>query len=808
MFKNYLKIAWRNIWSNKIFTSINIISLSIGLSTSFVIGALVYYDFSFDTFHKDSDRIYRITSESSAPDFLSYTRGVPVPLMKKVTEDMDGVEQASCFFNVAIERVNTLENNTIYKKVRDVVYTDKNYFKLFKYEWIAGSPDQVLENPNEVILTKSRAQKYFPNYTTDQIIGKTVVYNDSIYASVTGIVEDFKKRTDFLTKEFISLKTAVKSTQRGRILNESWTRLNSGNQLFIKLYKNANKKTIKNELDDIAIKFSDPKLSAYNHTRRFNLQLLNDIHFNSNYGTFDDGGPTASKTSLYGLAGIGLFILILACINFINLNTARATKRAKEIGVFKTLGANKKQVVIQILGEMFLLTFMATILSVFLAALLVRIFEDFTPPGVTFQLFTDSKVIVFMLILFIAITFLSGFYPALIIAKFKPTTILKTQISSSKQSVLLRKYLTVFQFTIAQVFILGTLLVGKQIHFLMNKDMGFKKDAVAYVNLPWNDQKFANTLNSIPGVNNISLAEGPPASKGSVSSNLTYRDGEKEISKEAQFIRGDLNYLKLYDIDLLAGRERLNDSIKEYIINETYLKALGFKDPNQVLGKWLHEGNEQVQIVGVMKDFNQRSLKSSINPMILAGDIYKPRFSIFNTVHFSITEDTEQWKSILQNIETAYKKLYPDKDYNLTFVDDTIAQFYNEEQKLGTLLNWAMGLSILISCLGLFGLVIHTTQTRTKEIGIRKVLGQESLQITLMLSKDFMKLVIVAVLIGIPIAYLLFNDWLSEFSYKTVVNPSYYIIAAGLTFIIALLTVSSQTIIASKQNPAETLKEE
>jgi len=430
-------------------------------------------------------------------------------------------------------------------------------------------------------------------------------------------------------------------------------------------------------------------------------------------------------------------------------------------------------------------------------------------------LFTHPQIILFIIVLFILVTLLSGLYPALVLSRFKPSVILKSRTPSSKQSVSLRKYLTVFQFVIAQVFILGTLLVGKQIHFLMNKDVGFKTDAIVYLSSPWNDnskqkrRQFVDALRNIPLVQDVSLAGNPPASDNVSSDNLTYRDGEKEIQQEVEFLYGDLNYLKLYNIELLAGRERLNDSIREYIINESYLKILGFKSPQDAIGKFLYGGNEKTQIVGVMKNFNQHSLKLPILPLILTGDVYGSEYPLLSTIHFSLVgEEKNDWEAGLSKIETTYKSIYPDATYQLHFIDEIIARFYVEEQKISTLLNWAMWLSIVISCLGLLGLVIHTTQTRTKEIGIRKVLGQKSIEVTLLLSKEFMKLVAISIVIGIPIAYILFKDWLSGFSYQTPLNITYFILAAGLTFLIALITISSQTILASKRNPAETLKEE
>ncbi|NER13025.1 FtsX-like permease family protein [Leptobacterium flavescens] len=815
MLKNYLKIAWRNLWKNKLFTSINIVSLAIGLSTSFVIGILVYYDLSFDTFHKDSDRIYRITSNFTSPEFKAHNRGVPRPLTTSVKEDFKGVEQATYFYTGYIATVNTPQKEHVYREVNDVIYTDESYFKLFRYDWLAGSPHGILENPDEVVLTKNRAQKYFPGLSADQILGKTLIYNDSMSTRVTGIVDDLKQRSDFKGKEFISLKTAVKSSQRRQILSENWLGTNSGVQLFVKLDKNINKQVVKEQLDELAAAKLDEELSVYKQKQRFHLQPLSDLHFNADYGIFNFSGSPASRSSLWGLSGIALFILLLACINFINLNTAQATKRAKEIGIIKALGAAKRQVMFQMLGEMFLLTVIATLVSVVFAVYLLRIFGDFTPEGVTAELFTSPQIIGFIIVLLICVTLLSGFYPAMVLSKFRPSAILRNKVSSGRQSASLRRYLTIFQFVIAQVFILATLLVGKQISFMMNKDMGFKTNAIAYVQSPWYDSseakrlQFMEELKAIPLIQDISLGNNPPASFNVSSSNLIYREGEKEIQKEVEFLYGDLNYLNLYNIDLLAGRERLNDTIKEYVINESYLKVLGFQDPVNAIGKILEVDGEKTPIVGVMKDFNQRSLKSPIQPLVLTGDIYGPRFRQLNTIHFSMAEGSkENWAATLAKVERVYKKIYPDAIFDISFMDQTVAQFYEQEQKMSTLLRWAMGLSILISCLGLFGLVIHTIQARVKEIGIRKVLGQRSAQITLLLSREFMQLVVISVAIGIPVAYLFFKDWLSGFTYRVPVDVSYFVIAGAITLMVAFLTVSSQTVLASRLDPAKTLKEE
>tara|TARA_R110002073_G_scaffold293194_1_gene458705 strand:+ start:1466 stop:3841 length:2376 start_codon:yes stop_codon:yes gene_type:complete len=790
------------------------ISLAIGLSTSITIGLVVYYDLTFDTFHKDSDRIYRITSDIRSPQSTFYNSGVPVPLHQELLENVKGIEQAVYFYNGYVSTVKSATNESLHKDIEDIIFTDENYFQLIQYNWLYGSPSQVLKGPNEIVLTKSRAQKYFPNLPLGQVIGKTLLYNDHISVKVTGIVDNFAQRSDFVFKEFISIKTATSFDDKEQILSTEWGSTNSAVQIFIKTDKKTTINTIASQLDEIAKTQIDVKMAEYNQTQRFHLQPLNDIHFNSNYGIFNSSlRGTVSKSSLIGLSSIALFILLLGCINFINLNTAQATKRAKEIGVQKTLGASKKQVRFQMFGEMAIITFLATMISVVFTGILLGLFRGFIPSEVTFELFKDPFVISFTILLFISVTFLSGFYPTIILSNFKPSAIFRNNTSSSKQSTSLRKYLTVFQFVIAQVFILATLLVGKQINFLMNKDMGFKTNAIAYVYTPYNNNsidkknRFIRELEQIPSVGKVSISNNPPASFSTNTKNILYLDSGQEIRTEVQFIYGDTNYLNLYGIDLIAGRERLNDTIQEYIINESYLKVLGFKNAKDAIGKQVQVNKQQVPIVGVMKDFNQRSLKSSVNPLIITGDTHRSSFSQFRSIHFELITQNNDWESTIAKATSEYQKIYPGESLNIRFMDDAISRFYRQEKRVSTLLNWSMGLSIIISCLGLLGLVIHTTQTRTKEIGIRKVLGQKSSQITLLLSKDFMKLISVSIIIGMPIAYFFFSDWVSEFAYRVPITGFYFVLSAIFTFVVALLTISGQTVIASRRNPTETLKE-
>lgn len=814
MLKNFLTITFRNIWKNKIFSTINIIGLSIGLSAAFVIGVIIYYDMTFDKFHNDGGQIYRVTSHFTDPNGDSYNRGVAVPVSEALRDNVPGVEGVANFFNTYIQKIETEKSSEIYRNTDDIVYTDENYFELFKYKWLAGTSKNVLSNPKEVVLTQSRAAKYFPHALPQEVVGNTLIYNDSILVKVTGVVENFKDRTDFNFEEFLSLKTARYSHMKNMILSDAWNNTNSATQVFIKIAKKVEITEIQEQLDLLAKGNADPELLSYGMNRSFDLQPLSDIHFNVDTGVFNNSDGQASKTVLIGLAFVALFLLLLGCINFINLNTAQATKRSKEIGIRKTLGSSRKQLIFQFLGETFLLTIAAVVLSFFLSAWLLRIFCDFISEGVGIELFKSPVMLASVVVLLFLVTLLSGFYPSLILSNFKPIAVLKNQGLPSQSKSSLRKYLTVFQFVIAQIFIIATLIVGKQIHFLITKDMGIKTESNVFVRA-WHDSDLnkritlMNELASIPHISQISLGSNPPASNNTNSSIATYLHNGKEIHTDLQLLFGDKNYRKIYDIDLVAGRERLNDTIKEYVVNETYTKIMGFEHPEDAVGETIKFSEGSFPIVGVMKDFNQRSLHTNVKPMALVGDSEQGRFSQYNTIHFSLDgQSTELWSETLAQVEEKWKSFYPEANFELNFMDDTVKQFYEQERKTSVLLKWATGLAILISCLGLLGLVIHTTERRTKEIGIRKVLGASLAQLNLLLCKEFLILVLVAFAIAAPIAWWSMNNWLQGFAYKTQLNWGIFVLSGTAMLFIALAIISIRTIAAANANPVKSLRTE
>ena len=542
---------------------------------------------------------------------------------------------------------------------------------------------------------------------------------------------------------------------------------------------------------------------------------MKDLHFNPHYNTFDFDESRASLPVLRNLAFVALFLLLLGCINFINLNTAQATRRAKEIGIRKTLGSSKKQLIFQFLGETLLLTIGAAVLSIFLAKGLLQVFSDFIPQGISFILFKSPVMILFILLLILLVTLLSGFYPALILSDYKPLSVLENNTLHGSQKTGLRKYLTVFQFVIAQIFIIATLLVGKQLSYLMQKDMGFQTEAIAQFKTPWSNpspgkkERFIKEMKALPRVSAVTLGGDSPASISTHSMGVLYSDGDKQVNSDLELIYGDADYFEMYGLKLLAGRLPLNDTIREYVVNRTYIKQLGIENPEAIIGKTIKSDNEYHPIVGVMEDFNQKSLKWSIHSMAFTGDTFRSRWSQFRTIHFKLpTENVDDWQATIAQIEAIWKTIYPTVDFEYRFMDDTIKQFYEQERKTSILLKWATGLAILISCLGLLGLVIHTTERRTKEIGIRKVLGASLGQLNLLLCKEFLILVAIAFVIAAPIAWYGINYWLEEFAYKTAISWWVFALSGVAMLLIALIIMSIRTIAKANANPVKSLRTE
>jgi predicted permease len=816
MIKNYLTIALRTLWKNKIFSVINILGLSIGISASLVIYLLADYHFSFDKFEKDRDRIYRVTSNFIFSGESYKNSGVTYPMPAAIKKDLTGFDAVVPFgtsdnMKISLPSLNNKEPQ-VFKNQGDIVFAEEGFFRLLGYEWVVGSAKTTVIKPYQTVLTQSAATTYFPKLKSSQIIGKELYFNDTIRTTVTGIVKDFSENTDFTFKIFISRATLEHTSSKPRDWNE-WGSTTSASQLLVKLSPGNTAKQAEKAIDGLYAKYK-PKDPDDKSTTAYLLQPLSDIHFNGDYNTF--GKARANKPTLYGLLTIAVFLLLLGCINFINLTTAQAAQRAKEIGIRKTMGSSRRQLIVQFLSETFLLTVVATILSVILIPLILKAFSGFIPTDLHFSLIEQPTIVLFLVILTIVVTLLSGFYPAMVLSGFKPVLVLKNVAYSgtaTTRGALLRRSLTVSQFVIAQVFVMGAILVSKQITYSINKDQGFKKEAILYFNTNFYDtvkgRKYVlvDKIRSIPEVAMVSLCTNPPSSGNTWSSSMKYKDGKKEIGTDVQQKFGDSNYIKLYGLRLLAGTNiKQSDTVNAFIINETYAHILGFQKPQDAIGKYIgYDNDPPFLICGVVADFNQHSLHEPIKPLVIASRGNDER-NISVALHPQNEAGT--WKTAIAKIEKAWKEIYPADDFTYSFFDEDIAKYYDAEQHISSLLKWATGLAVFISCLGLLGLVIYTTNQRTKEIGVRKVLGASVTQIVTMISGDFIRLVLLAFIIAAPLAWIGMYKWLENFAFRTNISWWIFISGGAVMVLIALITLSFQTIKAAMANPVKSLRTE
>jgi len=806
---NYFLNATRSIRRSKVFTAINIVGLAIGISAALVIYWVADYQLSFDRFEPNRDRIYKVVQDGSINGTPGHTGAVPAPLGQAVLSEATGIELTVPYF--AYQEKNTAkvivpgDHPAIFKGQPGVIYVTPDYFRLVPHRWLSGSPQTSLANPFTVVLSESRARVYFPNEALADIIGKQLSY-DKTLVTVSGIVKDEAERTDLGAAEFISHATIAKTWLQDDFMMTRWDDWMAYSHLFLKLAPGMTQQRAEAQLNDIYHKYvkTDPKSKDGWHLK---LLPLADLHFTTYYGTL--GHHSASKSSLYGLLAIAGFLLLLATINFINLSTAQATRRAKEIGVRKTMGGSRRRLIRQFLGETFFLVLLATLLSMLLTPVLIEAFAGFIPADLRANWFQHPGSLLFLALLVPIITLLAGAYPAFLLSGFNPVKVLKDQHyspTSSTSGIRLRRSLTVSQFVIAQFFIIATLIVSKQIYYGLNQDLGFRRTAILTFDTPWDSvgvhkKQLFDAVKAIPGVELASRGFFSPGDKGWAGSDVKYKP-RPDLKDYIDIRWGDSNYLKLYDIKILAGRNiRGSDTLSEALINDTYARQLGFNNPQQAIGQMLtFNGSKNVPIVGVMADFHEGSMHKAIDPLVFtdrAGD----RF------HIRLSSPTVA-SGVIAKLQKAFNSTYPEGDWEYTFLDDTIADWYKAEQNIVHLLYWATGLTIGISCLGLLGLVVYTTNTRTKEIGIRKVLGATVGNIVAILSAEFIRLVALACCIAIPIAWWAADRWLSDFAYRTPMSAWVFMAGGASLLLVALITLSFQTIKTALSNPVESLRTE
>ena len=822
MLLNYFRMAFRSLSKSKLYTIINVLGLSLGVSACLVIFLITHFELSFDRFHRDEERIYRIVDESQNGTGVHHSMGGTTdPMAMTVRAEVPGLQTVTGFYNY-YTNVTIPEGSTIRLKLErpkygmpsDIVITDPQYFDIFNYQWLAGSPAASISQPFQVVLTESEAHRYFGPGSPDEFIGRQVWYHDSLHTVVSGIVKDWTENTDFRFKDFISVATVSHTFLKNDIDFGAWGMWNDETQAFVKLGNGVTKAQVERQLAVLGKKHLIEREGGKDSLL---LQPLADIHFNAAYT--DAYSRKASLPTLYALMGIAVFILLIAAINFINLSTAQSIQRVKEIGIRKVLGSSRGGLILQFLTETFVLTCAAAGISVLLVNPILGAFHSFLPEGLSFHP-ADTTTLLFIASIILITSLLAGFYPARVLSSFLPVVSLKGEGGPTfNQKSYLRKSLIVFQFTIALVFIIGTWIIGDQIHFMLNKDMGFTKTAIINISTPWvkdaqtKRQVLVNEIGRLPQVAMVCGSEGTPAAEGHRGTDLTLhkRTGDVKVSAEMHLV--DEHFLPLYEMRLLAGRN-LNhtDTMTEVLLNESAARGLGFVNPGDAVGQLVESGQKDsryqtvLPVVGVVADFHSRSLRDTVSPVFMTMNTgANSLLSIKLNMQGRGSNDI---KKTLAAIAADWKALYPDVTFGYSFFDETIAAFYDKEQKTAQIMNTAMLIAIFISCMGLFGVTTFMAAQRTREIGIRKVMGASIAGIVKLLSADFVRLVGLSILIATPVAWYGMHRWLADFAYHVPVHAWVFALAGLTAMGIALVTVSIQAIRAARVNPVKSLRSE
>ena len=802
MLKNYLKTAFRNLKRNKGYAFINVLGLAVGIAASVLIFLVIQYETSFDDFHKKKNSIYRVASKFHTQDGYNYSGGVSFPVAQGVRLDFPQVKEVASIYRHGGQV--TIEDEGQFKKLNEdnFFYAEPQFFEMFDFPWIVGNAKTCLSNPNSVALTQATAEKYFGNWK--KAIGKTFKFENKTLYKVAGILRNVPANTDF-PLGVVAGYTALQNTYLKNNMTD-WVSTFGGAYTFVVLPPELTAKKFDQQLGAFAKKHKPAEYLKDLYV----IQPLSEMHHDNRYGNYNR--HTFSHALVTALALIGLFLILIACVNFINLATAQAVNRAREVGVRKALGGNRRQLAFQFLSETALITASAVSIAIVIAESTLPFLNKLLETKMAMNFLVNSWLLVFIAAVMVIVTFLSGLYPAIILSGFNPVTALKTKITSKMiGGISLRRALVVLQFAIAQVLIIGVLIVVSQMNFFKNASLGFEKAAVVNVPLPGDSisltkiDHLRNQLLANPGIANVSFSFATPSSEtNDWNSDFKFDHAAKNTNFSANLKWADPDYFKTYNLQFVAGRPYYaSDTVREFVVNETLLHKLGVRNAQDAIGKQINfwDGSVVANIVGVIRDFNSYSLREPMAPVVMST--WK---NVYQTINIKIKPNLE--RSVLPFIQTLWNKNFPDYVYQYEFLDDTIANFYKQENQLSILYKMFAIIAIFISCLGLYGLVSFMAIQRTKEVGIRKVLGASAQHIVYLMSKEFTLLIIVAFVISAPIAYYVMNKWLQNYSYRITLTVWVFLLAIGGSILIAWITAGQRAIKAATANPVKSLRTE
>ncbi|MBL7875827.1 MAG: ABC transporter permease [Cyclobacteriaceae bacterium] len=811
-----IKIVFRHLSRQKLNTSLHIIGLTLGLSVCLIIALFIRYELSFDAYHKNANRTYRVISKwTEANGEVNTHYSTPFPLANAIRTEMSGVERVS-FAHPPYAKIVEVSAEKKFINER-ILAVESDYPEILTIETIKGDLYKTLRTPYQAAITESTAKQIFGN---EDPIGKTfsIKIRENFEFTIGALIKDFPGNTHLPASILVSHsyhENFLKANLDG------WTYV-SGTETLLVASENTDLSVLAAQLKSIADKYINASRNGKEGRSDFELQPMNEIHFNTSLAGGGQWVQAISMSWLWFFASIGVAVLILACINFINLSTAQAITRAKEVGVRKSVGAGRFNLIVQFLSEAWVLTFISGIFAIAIAQLAMPSINTVLDKNILFELTNSPLLLLSLLAAIILIGLFAGMYPAWLISKYNPSLTLKagSTTSGNHGSAWLRKSLVVAQFSISIGLLIALLVIAKQVNYLRSKNLGFTKDNIINVEIQPRINKqglFKNELEKIGQVEDVAFATATPSSQSHWGTIMNRVGREDPSRKEVTLIFGDDRFCKMYGLQLLAGRFleasdtnyiaqsiAEKDQIMKAVVNDQLVRDLEFKSNEAAIGErvWIGWNSGNVEIVGVVADFNTGTLHEVIKPVLITTN---PRD--YEQAGIKI-EANSNVPETLAAIEAAWKTAYPNGIFSFKFLDEQIDAFYKAEEKLFTLFKIFSGLAMLISCLGLWGLATFAAQSRTKEIGIRKVLGASVNRIVILLSKDFLLLVVAAMVIATPLAWYGMDQWLQNYAFRITVSWGIIGLTGIVALLIAIITVSSQAIKAALSNPVESLRTE
>ncbi len=819
MFKNYFKTAFRSLTRNRNYTIINIAGLAVGIAVCMMIFIIIQFQTSFDEFHEKKDQVYRVLTEFHHADAgaITYGKSVPFPMPTGLKTAFPQLEQVAPVYASHNDELQVTDDNgtTVknFKEQKGVFYTSPSFFNMFNFPLLSGSYES-LKDPNNVLLTKETAETYFGNWKT--AMGKTIKITGyysmgaglfqfpATALKVSGILATIPANTDFQLKLVVAWGTDFTGDATYGFAQPQWNQSAPDFGCYVMLPPNTSANNFNQQLSAYA-----RKVQPAGNKDNYILQPISAVHYDAAAGNYSN--KTISHELINVLWLIAAFILLIACTNFINLSTAQAVNRAKEVGVRKVLGSNKSQLRTQFIIETFLIVTIAVILAVVITLLALPYVNQLLELSLAFNILTDPAVILFLLAVTIVVTALAGFYPSIVLSRFNPVNALKSKLTvNTTKGISLRRGLVVFQFIIAQALIIGTLIIVQQMNYFTNQPLGFDKDAI--VNVPYRPDRTGDKQTDYlkqqllsHGAQAVSFnSNSPIEDDNNMFTTFKFDHAIKDADFQAISKFVDDDYVPTYKLQLVAGRNlKPSGYTQEFLVNESFVKSLGLKKPEDIIGKEISmlSGLIKCPVVGVVKDFNDRSLRQNLAPLLIATNSTMYRQA-------SIKLSTTNIPSSMQSIKTIWEKTFPNQVYEYRFLDDKINSFYKQENQLSQLYKIFAAIAIFLSCLGLYGLASFMAVQRIKEVGIRKVLGATAGNIVYLFSKEFIVLIAIAFVIATPVAWYFMHQWLQDYVYRINISWWLFALAGTIAILIALLTVSVQAIKAAVANPVKSLRTE